>query len=134
MMRHVVWFFLNVVLWVSPLFAEVGGPQSLLQGADAVYRLSEEMVRHGMHGHTAEIIQQGKGLRESVVQLHDQVRASALPKTQKKAALASLGRALQSVDEAISHGEQKRQRKALDAARQTLFQMKQARQQIQSKP
>ncbi len=122
-----IFFFL--CMW-APLFAEAEGPLPQAQEMEAVYRLSEEMVRHGMHGHVAEMVQQGKVLRDRAVQLRGRLRDGALPAARKKAALISLNTAIQETEAVISHGERKRPRLALAAARNVLFRMKQARQRV----
>jgi hypothetical protein len=116
-------------MW-TPFFSEAEGALPQTQEMEAVYRLSEEMVRHGMHGHTAEMVRQGKTLRDRALQLRGRLRDSPLPTALKNSALTHLNRAIQETEFAISHGEWQRPRSALSAARKALFQMKQARQKI----
>jgi len=116
-------------LWIAPFYLYAAdGPKPLRQQVDEVYRMSEEMVRHGMHGHGAEIVQHGKAIRARALPLQDGVQA--LPKLKREAALASLNRALREIDAAIAQGEKKRLHFSLAAARQALFHLKQLRQNI----
>jgi hypothetical protein len=116
-------------MWM-PFFAEAETSLPQTQEMEAVYRLSEEMVRHGMHGHTAEMVQQGKVLRDRALQLRGRLRDSPLPTALKNSALTSLNGAIQETEAVISYGAQQQPRSALAAARKALFQMKQVRQKI----
>ena len=86
---------------------------------DEVYRLSQEMVEHGSHGHPKEIVRYGKELIERAEKLTDEIEIDASPELKdiKEKILSSLEETIFKTREAVRWGEQKAKGPALEAAR-----------------
>ena len=139
-LRSVIVF--GFVLWMG--IATAGGAgagdagtggvdPTLRQRLEQLHRLAQQMVEHGRHGHTAEIVKYADEMIRQTEPLVAVVGAAdaAVVRPQKQWAMlqAALQSAMKQATAAARLGETGNPRAAMAAARQAAFQIKHARMQ-----
>jgi hypothetical protein len=99
------------------------GDDNLLQTANQIYHLSEEMVFHGSEGHAHEIIDNGEKMIIEIDRLSRDMKKMGSPQLQK-----SLMATRKITESAIKFGKQGNLLAALASAKSASFQAKKVRQ------
>jgi len=124
----------GLVLWVGIATAGNAGTgnvdPTILPRFEQVQRLAQQMVEHGRHGHTAEIVQYANEMIRQMEQLVAAVGAldAVVPPKKRQAMLQTVLRlAMGDATAAARLGEAHDPRAAMAAARRAAFQIKRAR-------
>ncbi len=99
------------------------GDDHLLQTANQIYHLSEEMVFHGSEGHIHEIVDHGEKMIIEIDKLSRDIKKMRKPQLQK-----SLMATRKTTEEAIKLGRQGNLSAALASAKSASFHAKKVRQ------
>ncbi|MFQ5580231.1 MAG: hypothetical protein ACE5FZ_06430 [Nitrospiria bacterium] len=120
-----------IILWTPPVFAAEDALRSIRKQANEIYRIAQDMVKHGSDGHTHEIVLYGKKILKRAPALLESVKSNDSQKIKNKKMVGLIEEMIERTEAAVRFGEKRKQRSALASAEKASFRAKKIRQRLQ---